>query len=118
MLTGYRTILFNLAMAVVALTGHTVSPDLLNTYLDGLIAAWVLGAILLRAITTTPVGRASHPLTEAVTALDSKLETLLGHPLADAATAQMLVETLTKLTSTSQPAPASGEAQPQPVAAP
>jgi len=115
MLTGYRTILFNAVMAALALTGHTVSPDLLNTYLDGLIAVWVGGAVLLRALTTTPIGRATPGLSEAVTALNGKLELLLGHPLADPATAQMVADALVKLTPPSpQPQPVVGEAQPQP----
>lgn len=53
---GYRTIIFNIVMLTVGMLGWKVSPDVTNHWLDVFFAAWAIGAILLRLITTTPIG--------------------------------------------------------------
>lgn len=63
---GYRTIAFNIIMALAAVLtfgGSEVSIDStfvsenLEAIENGVIAAWALGNLILRAITTTPIFR-------------------------------------------------------------
>lgn len=68
MLKGYRTVLFNLIMGVAALAvtlGYVeVAPsgDDVNVFLDHLdavlSAVWLVGNLILRRMTTTPIGKA------------------------------------------------------------
>lgn len=52
---GSRTILFNLVMAIAAMAGLKLAPDLVNAWLDVFVSIWAVGAMLLRQVTTTPV---------------------------------------------------------------
>lgn len=79
---GYRTIIFTLLMTLIGLLGVKVSPDLANHWLDVFFAVWGIGAILLRQITTTPVGAAINPEIEAVLAHLKQLSAQLGQGLS------------------------------------
>jgi len=106
-LKGYRTILFNVTIGIVTLLGLHVAPDAINHWLDVIIPATVVGNILLRALTDTPMFNAlaakqglspaaiadiksavaSLPagadLPAAVNDLTDKVNALAGHPIFD-----------------------------------
>lgn len=68
MLKGYRTIIFNLIMPGLMILstmgilgpGETPDAETVNQFLDNLdemlMAAWAIGNLILRKITTGPVG--------------------------------------------------------------
>lgn len=53
---GYRTIIFSSAMTLIGLLGFKISPDTASHWTDVFFSIWGIGAILIRQITTTPVG--------------------------------------------------------------
>jgi len=133
---GYRTILFNLAMAVIGMAGLKISPDHVNLWLDVFIPAWALGGILLRQITTTPIGQkvlhdlgisdaealdlsnltasldsgSTATLNSAVSDINAAVSKLTGHPLLQPAT----VDALTSLSGILPGLVASAGADPVP----
>ena len=57
---GYRTIIVNILMAVasvVALYGITISPEQIELISGGIVTMFTVGNMILRAVTTTPIGR-------------------------------------------------------------
>jgi hypothetical protein len=81
---GYRTIIFSAIMTLVGMLGWKISPQTANQWADMFVAAWGIGAILLRQITTTPIGGVvalSAPALSAddIAGLRTDLQTLLGH---------------------------------------
>jgi hypothetical protein len=79
---GYRTIAFSAIMTLVGMLGFKLSPETANHWMDVFVAFWGIGAILIRQITTTPVGgvSAASPLSSADLAkLQQDVQTLLGH---------------------------------------
>ena len=58
---GYRTLIFAAIMAVAGVFGHHLVPDLVNSYLDAIFAVAAVGVAVMRWVTTTPLGMASHP---------------------------------------------------------
>jgi hypothetical protein len=64
-LKGYRTIIFNVIMALAALvtllTGTSVTDDItkladgVDLILEGIVAVWAIGSVWLRMITDSPV---------------------------------------------------------------
>lgn len=72
MFQGYKTVIFNVIMAIVALV-HAFSPgtDLpgaeavaqgVDSFLVGLTAIWSIGAVLLRAVTSSPIFKKKEDL--------------------------------------------------------
>jgi len=69
---GYRTIIFNVIMAIAALvtllTGTSVVGDVtkladgVDLILEGIIAVWAIGSVWLRMVTDSPIfkGRAKE----------------------------------------------------------
>jgi len=58
-LKGYRTLLFNLVLAIGAIAGHAIAPDQAAHAVDlALMLGGAAGNIGLRLITTTPFGKA------------------------------------------------------------
>ena len=62
-LVGYRTVLFNIIMAVASMVGLNISPDMATHFAGVLIVVWAAGGILLRFVTSTPAFASSHPQT-------------------------------------------------------
>lgn len=70
-LKGYRTLIFNLAMGVLlAIRGFYPDAELpdapaveaaIGAFLDSLEVLIVLGNVILRALTTTPIGKKEAP---------------------------------------------------------
>ncbi len=52
---GWKTILFNGVMLVVGLTGAAVSPEQVNEVVEGFMAIWAVGNVILRAVTDSPI---------------------------------------------------------------
>ena len=122
-LKGYRTVLFNVAMGVVTLLGLHVAPGTINAWLDVIVPLTVVGNILLRAVTDTPMFNAlaakqglspaaiadikgafaSPPagadLPAAVNDLTDKVNQLAGHPIFDPALAAQLAAAAAKITA-------------------
>ena len=128
-LKGYRTVLFNVAIGVVTLLGLHVAPDAINRWLDVIIPVTVVGNVLLRAITDTPMFNAlaakqglspaaiadikgavaSLPagadLPAAVNDLTDQVNKLAGHPISDPQLTTQLVDAVAKINA-QPPAPA------------
>lgn len=73
MFQGYKTVVFNVIMAVIAMV-HAFSPgsDLpgaeavnsgVDAFLAGIAGVWGIGAIILRAITSSPIFKKKEPTT-------------------------------------------------------
>lgn len=52
---GFRTVAFNLLMAVVTITGATLSPELVEQFVEAIVGVWAAGNVLLRAVTNSPM---------------------------------------------------------------
>lgn len=61
---GYRTLIFSALMTVVGMLGIKLSPAATEHWGDMYVAAWGIGAILLRQFTNTPVGIAAAQAVE------------------------------------------------------
>ncbi len=57
MLIGYRTILFNCVTGFAAILGCKLSPETAAAWGSVLASFWTVGNILLRQVTTTPLGQ-------------------------------------------------------------
>ena len=55
MLKGWKTIIFNALMLIVAITGAEVSADMARTFAEEFIAVLTVGNGILRAITDGPI---------------------------------------------------------------
>jgi hypothetical protein len=83
---GYRTILFSALMTLAGMIGWKINPAAANNWVDVFVAFWGIGSILLRQITTTPVGNPALLAGTAALLSDSDmvavrtdLQTVLGH---------------------------------------
>lgn len=54
---GFRTIAFNLVMGLGLVIGSEFDPALIDQALNGIVAAWMVGNVFLRAITTSRIFR-------------------------------------------------------------
>ena len=54
---GYRTIAFNVLMAIVAVTGANVAPEQVETVVTVGALIWAAGNAALRAVTNTKIGK-------------------------------------------------------------
>ncbi|MDA8230361.1 MAG: hypothetical protein M0006_03390 [Magnetospirillum sp.] len=63
---GYRTLIFNLAMALSGMLGYHLAPDVAAHYADLFLFAITAGNAALRFVTDTPVGHALLPSSAAV----------------------------------------------------
>ena len=54
---GYRTLIFNLIMVIVGLTGAELSPETAKKTAEAFVTLWGAGNIVLRSVTTTPLGK-------------------------------------------------------------
>jgi hypothetical protein len=122
---GYRTIIFSALMTLVGMIGWKVSPDTANHWVDVFLSAWGIGAILIRQITTTPVGNpagAAPALSAAdLTEIGADLKTLIGHSSATLGAAQLTANMSQKfdlIAAAIQAAAAANAAPPVPAPAP
>jgi len=55
-LKGWRTIVANVAIAGLGVAGYEVDPEFVNTNIDAIFGGIAAINMLLRLVTTTPVG--------------------------------------------------------------
>ena len=55
MLKGWKTIIFNLLMLIVTVTGAQVAPEMVKEFAEELIGLLIAGNGILRAITKGPI---------------------------------------------------------------
>lgn len=136
-LKGYRTVLFNVAIGVVTLLGLHIAPDTINRWLDVIVPATVVGNVLLRALTDTPMFNdlatrqglspaaiadiksavASLPagadLPAAVNDLTDQVNNLAGHPIFEPALAAGLANVVACVGTSLPPSPPATTSMPQ-----
>jgi hypothetical protein len=119
MMKGYRTLIFSALMTAIGMLGFKVSPATALHWGDMYVAAWGIGAILLRQLTSTPVGTAAtQAVLDAASSNDlaelrSGLASLLEHAKLAALNPQPLTAMAQKidaLLATLTPASSSGVA--------
>ena len=52
---GFRTIAFNVIMAIVGIVGASISPEMVDQFLEAFIVFYAAGNALLRKLTDTPI---------------------------------------------------------------
>lgn len=88
---GYRTLLFNVVMAIAAVTGHVLVPATAANLVDlVMLLGASLGNILLRLVTTTPFGKAAVEAAEQMVKLHPDVLAELAGAVTDAVQAAMV----------------------------
>ena len=115
---GYRTLMFSALMAAVGMLGLKISPEVAQHWGDMFLAAWGMGAILLRQVTNTPVGVAAVQAAigevaspAEIASIRNGIAELLDHAKLAPMTAQMVMsmaQRLDALATILLPAPAAG----------
>ena len=60
-MTGYRTILFHVIMGLAGIVGLQIAPDTAQHWASVGVVVWMVGGVVLRYLTTTPMFRTLSP---------------------------------------------------------